>query len=70
MGYPIPPGTPAVMTQGNTQSNLSAGAAAVGHEEVDVVSTFLRAVGGIPEYILGGSYEMLVGYLQGRLYSH
>ena len=65
MGYPVAPGTPAAMAQVG-----SSNAAVPAVDEAEVVRRFLRAVGGVPESILSGSYDMLVGYLQGRLFSH
>ena len=65
MGYPAAPGTPADMAQAGAGGNASAPVT----DDAEVVCRFLRAVGGVPESVMSGSDDMLVGYLQGRLYS-
>ena len=65
MGYPLSPGTPA----GAAQGGAVGGANVPVTDDAEVVRRFLRAVGGVPESVLSGSYDMLVGYLQGRLFS-
>jgi len=65
MGYPVAPGTPAGAAQGGAVGSANVPVT----DDAEVVRRFLRAVGGVPESVLSGSYDMLVGYLQGRLFS-